>query len=75
MIRKRLNEVDDFLDGLQGGFVLFGIAERKIGRQNFRRCFSDGAKLEQIDEVDVAEPIGTLVLGQVRVEPSKIKRQ
>ena len=69
VIRERLDELDHLLDHLDGGRVFVGVAKVELLRQDFRAGLGDGTQLEEVDEVDVAEPVRALVFGQVRVEP------
>ena len=69
MIRERLDELDHLLDHLDGGRVFVGVAKAELLRQDFRAGLGDGTQLEEVDEVDVAEPVRALVFSQVRVEP------
>ena len=51
--------------------VLVLVAGEESVLLQVRRRLRQGSKFEQVDEVEVLEPVGPLAVGQVRVEPAE----
>lgn len=65
-----LNNAQQILDGRPDLGVILGVPGEVLDALQVRPRLGQGAHLQQVDEVEVLQPVGALAAGLGRVEPA-----